>query len=70
MNATPKRQILRQTDTLNPRADRVTVAVTLFAVLELYKQGELTWQQEEPFGDITIAAPGASRPSAEVNAAS
>jgi transposase len=24
MNATPKRQILRQTDTLNPRADRVT----------------------------------------------
>src|SRR5581483_846748 len=25
------------------RADRVTVAVTLFAVLELYKQGELTW---------------------------
>ena len=24
MNATPKHQILRQTDTLNPRADRVT----------------------------------------------
>jgi segregation and condensation protein A len=39
------------------RADRVTVAVTLFAVLELYKQGELTWSQEEPFGEITIAAP-------------
>src|SRR5207253_3198375 len=27
------------------RADRVTVAVTLFALLELYKQGELTWSQ-------------------------
>ncbi len=36
------------------RADRVTVAVTLFAVLELYKQGELTWTQDEPFGEITI----------------
>ena len=32
------------------RADRVTVAVTLFALLELYKQGELTWTQDEPFG--------------------
>ncbi len=37
-------------------ADRVTVAVTLFALLELYKQGEATWSQEEPFGDITIEA--------------
>jgi segregation and condensation protein A len=35
-------------------ADRATVAVTLFAVLELYKQGELTWAQEEPFGEIVI----------------
>ena len=35
-------------------ADRVTVAVTLFALLELYKQGEATWQQAEPFGDIAI----------------
>jgi segregation and condensation protein A len=41
------------------RADRVTVAVTLFAVLELYKQGELNWTQDEPFGEITIRAPGA-----------
>jgi segregation and condensation protein A len=40
-------------------ADRVTVAVTLFALLELYKQGEATWSQEEPFGQIAIApAPG------------
>jgi segregation and condensation protein A len=38
------------------RADRVTVAVTLFAVLELYKQGELTWTQEQPFDEIRIEA--------------
>jgi segregation and condensation protein A len=37
-------------------ADRVTVAVTLFALLELYKQGEITWRQDEPFGDIAITA--------------
>jgi len=40
------------------QADRVTIAVTLYAVLELHKQGELTWTQEEPFGEITIAANG------------
>jgi len=37
-------------------ADRVTVAVTLFALLELYKQGEATWTQEVSFGEIVIAA--------------
>jgi segregation and condensation protein A len=37
-------------------ADRVTVAVTLFALLELYKQGEATWRQDVPFGDIAISA--------------
>jgi segregation and condensation protein A len=42
-------------------ADRVTVAVTLFAVLELYKQGELTWTQEQPFQEITISATRAER---------
>jgi segregation and condensation protein A len=36
------------------RADRVTVAVTLFAVLEMYRQGELTWIQDHPFADIRI----------------
>jgi segregation and condensation protein A len=36
------------------RADRVTVAVTLYALLELYKQGEATWIQEEPFAEITV----------------
>jgi segregation and condensation protein A len=38
------------------RSDRVTVAVTLYALLELYKQGEATWTQEEPFAEITIEA--------------
>jgi segregation and condensation protein A len=37
-------------------ADRVTVAVTLYALLELYKQGEATWTQEEPFAEITVQA--------------
>jgi len=27
-------------------------------VLELYKRGELTWTQDEPFGDITIDVAG------------
>ncbi len=40
------------------QADRVTIAVTLYALLELHKQGELTWTQDEPFGEITIAANG------------
>ena len=39
-------------------ADRVTVAVTLFALLELYKAGEARWEQEVPFGPITVR-PGA-----------
>jgi segregation and condensation protein A len=37
-------------------ADRVTVAVTLFALLELYKQGEADWEQRESFGEIAIRA--------------
>src|SRR2546430_8745445 len=59
------RQLLRRGsfkfDEAVSSADRVTVAVTLFALLELYKQGELTWTQEEPFGEITIDA--ASEPA-------
>jgi segregation and condensation protein A len=35
-------------------ADRVTEAVTLFALLELYKAGELVWEQAEPFAPITV----------------
>lgn len=33
-------------------ADRMTVAVTLFGLLELYKQGEADWTQAEAFGEI------------------
>ncbi len=36
------------------RSDRVTVAVTLYALLELYKQGEATWTQEQPFAEIVV----------------
>jgi segregation and condensation protein A len=37
-------------------ADRVTVAVTLFALLDMYKRGEAGWEQTEPFGPITVLA--------------
>jgi segregation and condensation protein A len=37
-------------------ADRVTVAVTLFALLELYKRGEASWEQSENFGEISVLA--------------
>jgi segregation and condensation protein A len=37
-------------------ADRMTVAVTLFALLELYKRGEADWEQGESFGEIAIHA--------------
>jgi segregation and condensation protein A len=36
--------------------DRMTVAVTLFALLELYKRGEADWEQGESFGPITVRA--------------
>jgi segregation and condensation protein A len=44
--------------------DRVTVAVTLYALLELYKQGEASWIQDQPFAEITVTAPAgaAGRP--------
>jgi segregation and condensation protein A len=44
-------------------ADRVTTAMTLWALLELYKRGEAVWDQDEPFGPITFhaAAPGEVR---------
>jgi segregation and condensation protein A len=34
--------------------DRLTQAVTLFALLELYRKGEVTWDQREAFGPIEI----------------
>ncbi len=47
-------------------ADRVTVAVTLFALLELYKAGEARWEQQESFGEITVHAHSARAPQAPV----
>ena len=32
------------------------MAVTVFALLELYKHGEATWEQDEPFGLIAVEA--------------
>ncbi len=40
-------------------ADRTTEAVTLFALLELYKSGEAAWEQAEPLGPIEIRRAGA-----------
>jgi segregation and condensation protein A len=37
-------------------ADRTCEAVTLFALLELYKAGEASWEQKAPFGPITVKA--------------
>jgi segregation and condensation protein A len=39
-------------------ADRMTVAVTLYALLELYKRGEAGWEQDEPFGPIIVTSGG------------
>ncbi len=44
-------------------ADRMTVAVTLFALLELYKRGEVEWSQEDCFGEIAVRARGAEAPA-------
>ena len=37
-------------------SDRVTQAITLFALLELYKASEAEWEQSEPFAPITVRA--------------
>ncbi|MBS1882668.1 MAG: segregation/condensation protein A [Actinobacteria bacterium] len=34
--------------------DRLTQAVTVFALLELYRKGEVTWEQTETFGPIRV----------------
>lgn len=36
------------------REDRLTQAVTIFALLEMHKRGEAHWEQSELFGPITI----------------
>jgi segregation and condensation protein A len=44
--------------------DRLTQAVTLFALLEMHKRGEASWEQGDTFGPIRIHSAGssASRP--------
>lgn len=34
--------------------DRLTQAVTIFALLELYRKGEVTWRQQKPLGPIEV----------------
>jgi segregation and condensation protein A len=34
--------------------DRLTQAVTIFALLDLYSRGEVTWEQQENFGPIRV----------------
>ena len=43
-------------------ADRTTVAVTLWALLEMYKQGEADWTQSEPFAEIHVSGVAAGAP--------
>jgi segregation and condensation protein A len=41
-------------DEVFAREDRLTQAVTLFALLELHRRGEATWEQSEALGPIEI----------------
>jgi segregation and condensation protein A len=34
--------------------DRLTQAVTVFGLLELYRKGEITWEQAQPLGPIQV----------------
>ena len=47
------------------REDRLTQAVTIFALLELYSKGEADWQQPEPFGPITVNSVRSETPIAQ-----
>jgi segregation and condensation protein A len=49
-------------------ADKPTICVTMWALLELYKRGEAGWEQAEPFGEITVVA-GERPPLSVVEAA-
>jgi len=46
--------------------DRLTQAVTIFGLLELYRKGEIDWEQSVQFGPITVRAtePGTAAESA------
>ncbi len=46
--------------------DRLTQAVTLFALLELHKKGEATWNQKQNFGPIEITRREQAAASQEV----
>jgi segregation and condensation protein A len=41
---------------------KLTQAVTLFALLEMHKRGEATWEQGDVFSPITIAATSSASP--------
>jgi segregation and condensation protein A len=45
-------------DELFGEEDRLTQAVTLFAMLEMHKRGEATWHQPKAFGPITVSRQG------------
>jgi segregation and condensation protein A len=44
-------------------ADRMTVAITVFALLELYKRGEAAWEQSDCFGEIQVHASSEAEPA-------
>ncbi|HEX2468382.1 MAG TPA: segregation/condensation protein A [Solirubrobacterales bacterium] len=50
--------------------DRLTQAVTLFALLEMHKRGEATWNQKQTFGPIEITTPTTSSASRPVSSGS
>lgn len=43
--------------------DRLTQAVTIFAMLELYRKGEATWEQDRCFGPIRVVRKVAPTPT-------
>jgi segregation and condensation protein A len=49
--------------------DRMTEAVTLFALLELYRAGEAEWRQPEPFGPIEVRRRAPRAPADERDSA-
>ena len=42
--------------------DRMTFALTVFALHEHNKRGEARWEHEEPFGEITVRAEAPAPP--------
>ena len=45
------------------------MAVTLFALLELYKLGEAGWEQGESFGEIAVRPASGAEPVPDVRPA-